>query len=35
LPEALSPEPYRILHPLTGPPWKNAAGVITPSFLNT
>src|SRR5262249_5988561 len=26
---------HRILQPLTGPPWKNPAGVITPSRLNT
>src|SRR5439155_6398564 len=26
---------HRIRQPLTGPPWKNAAGVITPSFLNS
>ena len=26
---------YRILHPFTGPPWKNCPGVITPSCLNT
>src|SRR5262249_53480045 len=26
---------YRIRQPLTGPPWKNGPGVITPSRLNT
>ena len=26
---------YRIRQPFTGPPWKKASGVITPSFLNT
>ena len=26
---------YRTFHPFTGPPLKNAPGVITPSFLNT